>query len=144
MKYIWKKKKCILKLYGKIVLMKNCGFFEMVVIFAKHDGSYFKSGGSTFTFLAFHPCEDGNRRLARALTDMALAQYKKMKVRFYSISYKIIRRRLEAGNSHSDTCDHSLPNLILSVQKIFMVPFQFLLSILLPQPLLNWVEKIPR
>jgi len=46
-------------------------------------------------FLTIHPYEDGNGRLARALTDMALAQDEKMKVRFYSVSYEIIRGRNE-------------------------------------------------
>jgi Fic family protein len=44
-------------------------------------------------FLTIHPYEDGNGRLARALTDMALAQDEKMKVRFYSVSSEIVRRR---------------------------------------------------
>lgn len=46
-------------------------------------------------FVTIHPYEDGNGRLARALTDMALAQDEKMKVRFYSISSEIMRTRKE-------------------------------------------------
>ncbi|MCK9265400.1 Fic family protein [bacterium] len=46
-------------------------------------------------FLTIHPYEDGNGRLARALTDMALAQDEKLKVRFYSISSEIMRRKEE-------------------------------------------------
>jgi Fic family protein len=46
-------------------------------------------------FVTIHPYEDGNGRLARALTDMALAQDEKIKVRFYSISSEIIRTREE-------------------------------------------------
>jgi Fic family protein len=42
-------------------------------------------------FVTIHPYEDGNGRLARALTDMALAQDEKLKVRFYSISSEIMR-----------------------------------------------------
>jgi len=44
-------------------------------------------------FLTIHPYEDGNGRLARALTDMALAQDEKLKVRFYSVSSEIMRSR---------------------------------------------------
>ena len=44
-------------------------------------------------FLTVHPYEDGNGRLARALTDMALAQDEKLKVRFYSVSSEIMRSR---------------------------------------------------
>jgi len=44
-------------------------------------------------FVTIHPYEDGNGRLARALTDMALAQDEKLKVRFYSVSSEIMRNR---------------------------------------------------
>ncbi|MDO8525246.1 MAG: Fic family protein [Candidatus Omnitrophota bacterium] len=46
-------------------------------------------------FVIIHPYEDGNGRLARALTDMALAQDEKLRVRFYSISSEIMRTRNE-------------------------------------------------
>jgi len=46
-------------------------------------------------FVTIHPYEDGNGRLARALTDMALAQDEKLKVRFYSISSEIMRTKKE-------------------------------------------------
>jgi len=44
-------------------------------------------------FLTIHPYEDGNGRLARAMTDMALAQDEKINVRYYSVSSEIVRRR---------------------------------------------------
>ncbi|MFA4889348.1 MAG: DUF4172 domain-containing protein [Candidatus Omnitrophota bacterium] len=46
-------------------------------------------------FVTVHPYEDGNGRLARALTDMALAQDEKLKVRFYSVSSEIMKMRNE-------------------------------------------------
>jgi len=46
-------------------------------------------------FVTIHPYEDGNGRLARALTDMALAQDEKLKVRFYSVSSEIMSARDE-------------------------------------------------
>jgi len=46
-------------------------------------------------FVTIHPYEDGNGRLARVLTDMALAQDEKMNVRFYSVSSEIMRLRNE-------------------------------------------------
>ena len=46
-------------------------------------------------FVTIHPYEDGNGRLARALTDMALAQDEKLKVRFYSVSSEIMKMRNE-------------------------------------------------
>ncbi|MFH2069264.1 MAG: DUF4172 domain-containing protein [Candidatus Omnitrophota bacterium] len=45
-------------------------------------------------FVTIHPYEDGGR-LARVLTDMALAQDEKLKVRFYSVSSEIMRTRNE-------------------------------------------------
>jgi len=46
-------------------------------------------------FVTIHPYEDGNGRLARALTDMALAQDEKIRVRYYSLSSEIMHRRNE-------------------------------------------------
>jgi len=46
-------------------------------------------------FVTIHPYEDGNGRLARAITDMALAQDEKLNVRFYSVSSEIMRNRNE-------------------------------------------------
>lgn len=46
-------------------------------------------------FLTIHPYEDGNGRLARVLTAMALAQDEKLKVRFYSVSSEIMHSRDE-------------------------------------------------
>ena len=54
-----------------------------------------RAAAAHLRFLTIHPYEDGNGRLARALTDMALAQDEKIKIRFYSVSYEIIRNRNE-------------------------------------------------
>jgi Fic family protein len=50
---------------------------------------------SGFWFVTIHPYEDGNGRLARALTDMALAQDEKLSVRYYSFSAQIMDERQE-------------------------------------------------
>ncbi len=48
-----------------------------------------------FHFVTIHPFEDGNGRLARALTDMALAQDDGQAMRYYSLSAQIMAERDE-------------------------------------------------
>ncbi|MBI3292173.1 MAG: Fic family protein [Elusimicrobia bacterium] len=52
-----------------------------------------RSGLAHFYFVTIHPFEDGNGRIARALTDMALAQDEKLPTRYYSLSSQIMEER---------------------------------------------------
>lgn len=52
-----------------------------------------RTGIAHFYFVTIHPFEDGNGRIARALTDMALAQDEKIPTRFYSLSSQIMKER---------------------------------------------------
>ncbi|MFH1867574.1 MAG: Fic family protein [Candidatus Omnitrophota bacterium] len=52
-----------------------------------------RAGLAHFYFVAIHPFEDGNGRIARALTDMALAQDEKLNIRYYSLSSQIMEER---------------------------------------------------
>ncbi len=52
-----------------------------------------RAGIAHFYFVIIHPFEDGNGRIARALTDMALAQDEKLNIRYYSLSSQIIEER---------------------------------------------------
>jgi len=54
-----------------------------------------RSAIAHFRFVTIHPFEDGNGRIARALTDMALAQDEKLGPRFYSLSTRIMAERDE-------------------------------------------------
>ena len=52
-----------------------------------------RSATAHLRFITIHPYEDGNGRIARALTDAALAQDEHLKVRFYSVSSQIMKTR---------------------------------------------------
>jgi len=52
-----------------------------------------RAAAAHLRFVTIHPYEDGNGRLARVLTDMALTQDERSKVRFYSVSSQIMRMR---------------------------------------------------
>ncbi|MFA5168400.1 MAG: Fic family protein [Candidatus Omnitrophota bacterium] len=59
----------------------------------KTEEGLLRAGAAHFYFVAIHPFEDGNGRVARALTDMALAQDENLRVRYYSFSSRIMQER---------------------------------------------------
>lgn len=52
-----------------------------------------RAGLAHLWFVTLHPFEDGNGRLARAITDMALSQDERQPRRFFSLSAQILRVR---------------------------------------------------
>jgi len=52
-----------------------------------------RAGIAHFYFITIHPFDDGNGRIARALTDMALAQDDKLAKRYYSLSNEIVSQK---------------------------------------------------
>jgi Fic family protein len=60
--------------------------------FDLHDG-ILQAAIAGFWFVTINPYDDGNGRLARAITDMALARDEKLATRFYSLSAQIIEER---------------------------------------------------
>jgi Fic family protein len=59
----------------------------------KNTDGILRAGLAHFYFVIVHPFEDGNGRIARALTDMALAQDEKINIRYYSLSSQIMKER---------------------------------------------------
>ncbi len=56
-------------------------------------GGALRAGIAHLRFVAIHPFEDGNGRIARALTDMALARSQQSPLRLHSMSHRILRER---------------------------------------------------
>lgn len=54
-----------------------------------------RAGVAHLWLVTLHPFEDGNGRVARAVTDRALAQAEQQSIRFYSLSAAIMERRKE-------------------------------------------------
>lgn len=52
-----------------------------------------RAGIAHFWFVTLHPFDDGNGRLTRALTDLALAQSEQQAIRFYAMSASILEDR---------------------------------------------------
>jgi Fic family protein len=52
-----------------------------------------RAGIAHFWFVTLHPFDDGNGRLTRALTDLALAQGERQAIRFYAMSVSILDDR---------------------------------------------------
>ncbi|MFH1715475.1 MAG: Fic family protein [Elusimicrobiota bacterium] len=52
-----------------------------------------RAGVAHFYFVTIHPFEDGNGRIARALSEMALAQDENLEKRYYSVSARIMLER---------------------------------------------------
>lgn len=67
-----------------------------------------KAGIAHLWFITIHPFDDGNGRIARALTDMLLARAENTNQRFYSMSAQIRKERKEYYNILEKTQKGSL------------------------------------
>ena len=54
---------------------------------------FVRAGIAHFWFVTLHPFDDGNGRLTRAITDLALAQGEQQAIRFYAMSASILEDR---------------------------------------------------
>jgi Fic family protein len=86
-----------------------------------------RAGVAHFWFVTLHPFDDGNGRLTRAITDLALAQGEHQAIRFYAMSASILEDRagyynaLESSQKATlditDWLEWFLKTLLRSVQK---------------------------
>jgi Fic family protein len=65
-------------------------------------------------FVAIHPFEDGNGRIARTLTEMALSQDENLSTRYYSLSSQIMAEREDYYQilEHTNTADGDITSWI--------------------------------
>ena len=80
---------------GKKVDTEMRKFLEWWKSSSKITDGILRAGLAHFYFVVIHPFEDGNGRIARALTDMCLAQDEKLDIRYYSLSSQIMEERDE-------------------------------------------------
>jgi Fic family protein len=68
---------------------------QFLAWFEAHDNSdpVLRAALAHFWFVTIHPFDDGNGRIARAVSDMALARSEKSAQRFYSMSAQICKER---------------------------------------------------
>ena len=59
----------------------------------KNTDGLIRAGIAHFYFVTIHPFEDGNGRIARAISEMALAQDENLSQRYYSLSARIMKER---------------------------------------------------
>ena len=78
---------------GEVVEFQMRQFLRWWEESRKNTDGILRAGLAHFYFVTVHPFEDGNGRIARALTDMALAQDEKLNVRYYSLSSQIMEER---------------------------------------------------
>ncbi len=80
---------------GKTVETEINRFLHWWALSLKTTDGILRASLAHFYFVIIHPFEDGNGRIARALTDMALAQDEKLSIRYYSLSSQIMEERNE-------------------------------------------------
>ena len=85
-----------------------------------------RAGIAHFWFVTIHPFEDGNGRIARAISDMALAQDENSSKRLYSLSSQIIKDK----NNYYKILEYSQNGNGDITEWIiwFLVPYWFLLG----------------
>jgi Fic family protein len=86
-----------------------------------------RAGIAHFWFVTLHPFDDGNGRLTRTITDLALAQGEAQAIRFYAMSasilddrsgyYRILEKSQKASLNISEWLEWFLQTLLRSLQQ---------------------------
>ncbi len=97
---------------------------------SRHEASLdplLRAGIAHFWFVTLHPFDDGNGRLTRALTDLALAQGERQAIRFYAMSasiledragyYRVLEASQKAGLDITDWLEWFLATLLDSLER---------------------------
>ena len=72
---------------------REMNIFLDVINHNEHEDLVIKAGIAHLWFVTIHPCEDGNGRIARAISDMLLTRSDGIPQRFYSMSAQIRSER---------------------------------------------------
>lgn len=80
---------------SKEQLEKDMELFFKFIQTDTEQNPYIKSAISHLWFVIIHPLEDGNGRIARAISDYILAKYENRQIRLYSVSSEIKEKRKE-------------------------------------------------
>ncbi|VVO19924.1 Fic family protein [Pseudomonas fluorescens] len=96
-----------------------------------------RAGIAHFWFVTLHPFDDGNGRLTRAITDLALAQAEDQAIRFYAMSasilddrsgyYRALETSQKATLDITDWLEWFLQTLLRSLQQA-MAPIELVLG----------------
>ncbi|WP_347902241.1 Fic family protein [Pseudomonas purpurea] len=88
---------------------------------------FLRAGMAHFWFVTLHPFDDGNGRLTRTLTDLALAQGENQSIRFYAMSasilddrsgyYRVLETTQKADLDISEWLEWFLQTLLRSLQQ---------------------------
>ena len=78
---------------GKRIAREMKQFLSWWKSSATREDGLLRSGLAHLYFVTIHPFEDGNGRIARVLTDMALAQDEHLPTRYYSLSSQVMEER---------------------------------------------------
>jgi Fic family protein len=101
-----------------------------------------RAGIAHFWFVTLHPFDDGNGRITRALTDLALAEGEQQSIRFYAMSVAILADR-KGYYQHLEN-GQKFPLTVESTQTIDLTPWLYWFLTTLQKAIVDAEAKIER